>query len=461
MSCYGNKASFLQCSKALDSDDEIVNTSEKQQALFRRPYTPLPSRPVSSATSASIPDALRRSVFKKRPLSMSDSRFSLRFNSAEISRIFDFGRNTRNRAASIGGSGYGLLQQSSSNQAANNSSEIFRDDACYADGSAKPIMSFRGGTTWRHLDTEREQLSLDLFWSTRKENPFRPDIMPVEELAPLSNFRSLRSLKLTGMLRSYQRHIWQTVWLNPGLEDLYLEMALEPCIRHTFCGSWPKIRGKWFPRTAVTVRGLYYGKDGRGELKRRVGFGEYLDKHAIGNARETAAALGAVPDKLSVVKLTLMGFVVDSDPFFLWFNPHRLRSIDFKDHCVDAGFALPVRMSEHVIVSWPRDDNIPEAMWARQVRPGEIKLIDLGSRKTKATKNSDNKGGNKGKDTAPADDPCEGAAPKPTHNSSTLRKKSFNQLNDAETSSSTAPSTTRRVGALLNIGGRRFTRKKK
>ncbi|EEP77522.1 predicted protein [Uncinocarpus reesii 1704] len=372
---------------------------------------------------------------------MSDSpRFSLRFNSAEISRVFDFGRNTRTRTVSIGSSSYNLLQAET-----NESRELFRDDTRYADGSAKPIMSFRGGTSWRHLDTERESLSLDLFWSSHKENPFRPDIMPMMELAPLCNFRNLRSLKLTGMLQSYQLLIWQTVWLSHGLEELHLEMALEPCIRHTFCGSWPKIRGKWFPRTAVTARGLYYGKNGRGELQRRVGFGEYLDKHAIGNAKEAAAAVGATPDKLPVVKLTLMGFVVDSDPFFLWFNPHRLRSIEFKDHCVDAGFALPVQMSEHVVVSWPRQDNPGEPMWARRVTPGEIQLID---RKRTANK------GDKGKEKAGAD---EQAASKPGQGKRS-GKATVSQPEDAP---SGQPARRSGGGGLLHIGGRRFLRKKK
>lgn len=288
MSCHGSRASFLQCSTALNSDDEINNFSEKQlskciqqektwapttllenhiitclglyidekTARDRRPYTPLPSRPASSLAS-SIPNAFRRSIFRKRPVSMGESpRRALRFNSAEISRMFDFGRTGRARSASIS-SGYGLLQNPEG-IASHESNDVFRDDACYADGSSKPIMSFRGGVSWRNLDKEREELSLDLFWSdTRRENPFRPDIMPIEDLRPLSNFRNLRFLKLTGMLQSYQPFIWQAVWLNPALEDLHLEMALEPCIRQAFAASWPKIRGSWFPRTAPTARGLY------------------------------------------------------------------------------------------------------------------------------------------------------------------------------------------------------------
>ncbi|KAI1936432.1 hypothetical protein LOZ04_001240 [Ophidiomyces ophidiicola] len=391
---------------AVDSDEEETYP-EKRLGKFEKVKLNLVAqdiahffRPASTATSASIPDALRQKILKKRRLSMNDTpRFSIRFNNAEICRIFDFGRTTRTRSSSIGSSGRGILQ-SSPDQTTIDSTEAFRDDTYYTDGSAKPIMSFRGGSSWRHLDAERDNVYLDLFWSSHKENPFRPEIMPIVELAPLSNFRHLRILKLTGMLQSYQPYIWQAVWLNQNLEELHLEMALEPCIRQTFCASWPKIRGNWFPRTAVAVRGLYYGKSGRGELQRRVGFGEYLDKHAIAAAKIAAAALGPTSEKLPVVKLTLMGFVVDSDPFFLWFNPHRLRSIDFKDHCVDAGFALPVKMSEHVIVSWPREDSIGEAKGAKKVWPGEIRLIHLGSKKEHVKTSSSSKGRNKGKTKA-------------------------------------------------------------
>ncbi|KAI1975438.1 hypothetical protein LOZ12_000917 [Ophidiomyces ophidiicola] len=369
---------------AVDSDEEEtypekrlgkfekvkLNLVAQDIAHFLASLTPRPSRPASTATSASIPDALRQKILKKRRLSMNDTpRFSIRFNNAEICRIFDFGRTTRTRSSSIGSSGRGILQ-SSPDQTTIDSTEAFRDDTYYTDGSAKPIMSFRGGSSWRHLDAERDNVYLDLFWSSHKENPFRPEIMPIVELAPLSNFRHLRILKLTGMLQSYQPYIWQAVWLNQNLEELHLEMALEP------------------------------GKSGRGELQRRVGFGEYLDKHAIAAAKIAAAALGPTSEKLPVVKLTLMGFVVDSDPFFLWFNPHRLRSIDFKDHCVDAGFALPVKMSEHVIVSWPREDSIGEAKGAKKVWPGEIRLIHLGSKKEHVKTSSSSKGRNKGKTKA-------------------------------------------------------------
>lgn len=123
---------------------------------------------------------------------------------------------------------------------------------------SKPFMSFRGGNAWKYLDTDREQLHLDLFWPDKENrNPFRPDTFPLEDLAPLCNFRHLSFLKLTGMMQSYQKYIWQTVWLNPQLEVLELEMALEPCIRRTFNAGWPSIKGDWVVRTAEDIREVY------------------------------------------------------------------------------------------------------------------------------------------------------------------------------------------------------------
>ncbi|KAK2843934.1 hypothetical protein FQN49_005928 [Arthroderma sp. PD_2] len=124
------------------------------------------------------------------------------------------------------------------------------------------------------------------------------------------------------------------------------------------------------------------GESGEGELNRRAGVGEYLDKEAIADAKVRASEMGCTLERLPVVQISLTGFVVDADPFFLWFNPHRLRVINFKNDCVDAGFALPRSMTERVVVSWP--NNVAEyAMQVRHVKPGEVKLIDIPKRKSK------------------------------------------------------------------------------
>lgn len=83
---------------------------------------------------------------------------------------------------------------------------------------------------------------------------------------------------------------------------------------------------------------------------------------------------------LPIVKLALTGFVVDADPFFFWFNPHRLRVVHFKDYCVDAGFALPAAMVEKVRVFWPKKVN-EYCMVAKRVEKSEVSVVDVRGKK--------------------------------------------------------------------------------
>ena len=131
--------------------------------------------------------------------------------------------------------------------------------------TAAPIVHFRR-QLWKHLDRRRENLNLDLFWpmetgkSTHREAEKEAeglDIFPVEDLAPLCNFRNLRSLKLGGMLQSYQKHIWRCCWLNPELWELGLEMALEPKTRNPYSDQWPVIQGDWKCRSESEGSAVY------------------------------------------------------------------------------------------------------------------------------------------------------------------------------------------------------------
>lgn len=97
------------------------------------------------------------------------------------------------------------------------------------------------------------------------------------------------------------------------------------------------------------------GELGDGNLHRKVGTGEYLDKYAIEKARLLAGVTGRTLNRLSIKKLTLSGFVVDADPFIQWFDPSRLRTIHFKDNCVDAGFYL-TRALKTVAVLFPKEE---------------------------------------------------------------------------------------------------------
>jgi hypothetical protein len=79
----------------------------------------------------------------------------------------------------------------------------------------------------------------------------------LEDLEPLCNFRQLRSLKITGMMESYQKYIWQAVWLNPHLRELTLEMALEPNIRKGHNKAWPTIKGTWRLQKLESIKMSY------------------------------------------------------------------------------------------------------------------------------------------------------------------------------------------------------------
>lgn len=109
----------------------------------------------------------------------------------------------------------------------------------------KPFTGFRGGATWLDLPRTKKTLGLDLSWPCTDETkePVRLDIL---ELEPLCQFRGLRALKITGMLQSYQPYIWQAAWLNLELEELCLEMALEPTIDSAgHAAQWRPICDGW------------------------------------------------------------------------------------------------------------------------------------------------------------------------------------------------------------------------
>lgn len=115
---------------------------------------------------------------------------------------------------------------------------------------------------------------------------------------------------------------------------------------------------------------------GSGKLKRTIGIGEYLDKTAIEKAKICAMTGGRTRNRLSIKTLTLNGFVVDADPFLLWFDTKRLRCINFQDNCIDAGFYLCLPMSR-VTVRYPRDEH-EKAMTVRRVDlKKELKVVEL------------------------------------------------------------------------------------
>ncbi|KAH8429077.1 uncharacterized protein LDX57_006747 [Aspergillus melleus] len=256
-----------------------------------------------------------------------------------------------------------------------------------------PLEGFRGGETWALLDKGRRSLGLDLFLPVdvlkeeedaaaakkaegetgqQEDEASEPDIiqraafeiLPSKELEPLNQFRKLRMLKITSMIQSYQKEIWQAAWLNVELEELELEMVSQPRIRRPYVDHWPYIKGGWKMSKEVYGEPVYYGTDmSTGVLHRKVGRGEYLDKILMEKAKICALAVGRCRQRLSIKTLRLTGFVVDADPFLHWFDPKRLKTIEFKDYCVDAGFYLSVPMAK-VSVLFPREVNNDTAVVA-------------------------------------------------------------------------------------------------
>jgi hypothetical protein len=182
---------------------------------------------------------------------------------------------------------------------------------------SRPIMHFRPNL-WRHLERDRSTLNLDLFWPLKpgtahddsEDEEF--DVFPLDDMRPLCDFHHLRSLQLNGMLRSYQKYIWRTCWLNPALEELTLEMALEPTMHDPYRQHCPVIEGDWKMTREGEGSMEYLGQDGEGTLSLEFGIGEYLDKQAIAMAKLDAAPMGGRLRYLTVVKLALSGFVIDS-----------------------------------------------------------------------------------------------------------------------------------------------------
>jgi hypothetical protein len=68
---------------------------------------------------------------------------------------------------------------------------------------------------------------------------------PPEDLVPLRTLTALRSLTLVGMTESYQKQIWEALWLIPSMKHLDLRMAAEPAVRRDRDEKWEYIEGSW------------------------------------------------------------------------------------------------------------------------------------------------------------------------------------------------------------------------
>lgn len=126
----------------------------------------------------------------------------------------------------------------------------------------RPESRRRSGACWtkediKKVDPRERELDLDVFRAGLISEPIYGDVLDPEDLAPLCNLRNLRKLKVTGMVDSYQKYIWQIAWLNPRLEELTLEMVLEPNVRRPKDAQWPTIKGDWQAKKFHEVQSDY------------------------------------------------------------------------------------------------------------------------------------------------------------------------------------------------------------
>lgn len=98
---------------------------------------------------------------------------------------------------------------------------------------------------WSIIPLSILHLDLDLFIPGMTSEPTAGDALLPEDLGPLTKLHHLRSLTLRGMMDSYQEYIWQMAWLCPYLENLTLEMGLEPRLEDMVTENWPAIDHKW------------------------------------------------------------------------------------------------------------------------------------------------------------------------------------------------------------------------
>jgi hypothetical protein len=96
----------------------------------------------------------------------------------------------------------------------------------------------------------------------------------------------------------------------------------------------------------------------------------------IEKAKIRAMASGSTRNRLSIRTLILTGVVVDADPFLHWFDPKRLKYINFKDNCVDAGFYLSHCM-KNVSILFPKKIREPILTGRRVNLCRELKLVRI------------------------------------------------------------------------------------
>ena len=109
-------------------------------------------------------------------------------------------------------------------------------------------------------------------------------------------------------------------------------------------------------------------------MRYELGCGEYLDSITMGEAQKLAMEKGPVSELLTIRKLSLTGFVVDAHPFKRWFDPERLLEVNFKNDCIDAGFALSSPMREKVRITFP-SKSVFQSTSATVISAGTARIV--------------------------------------------------------------------------------------
>ncbi|KUL83728.1 hypothetical protein ZTR_07468 [Talaromyces verruculosus] len=203
-------------------------------------------------------------------------------------------------------------------------------------------------------------------------------VVPLDDqyLSCLTSFKNLRCLKVSGMLKSYQKKLFQAIWQMERLEDLQLRMAEEPRLSPEAELRFHPIEEGWSPQTKDAQSHVSSGEKGR--IFKQYGDAEYLDNCVIElakpNLKSNHPEYNTWMDRLlPIVHLTLRGFVVDAVPFCSCFDADKLRSITFTD-CYDAGFYLPNNM-EHVKLYFGSNDKHKAIEGRRVSTDQEVKRL--------------------------------------------------------------------------------------
>lgn len=94
----------------------------------------------------------------------------------------------------------------------------------------------------------------------------------------------------------------------------------------------------------------------KGCLHDSIGYGEYLDYTSVLKGKLNAQRQGIATgghDKLSIRKLSLVGFAVHGKPIVEFFDPAKFKEIHLISKCIDGGLSLNGTQFSDVVITSP------------------------------------------------------------------------------------------------------------